>query len=515
MTPSSWPTTDLLSQRVAATPDRTALIDGDAGRTWTYRELDRDVSAVAAGLNVDPETRIGTLLPTGPEFVTVAFAAARAGATLVLLPPTESVDALAAKASQARLDVLLCDDASASLAADLADASEIERDEPIESVYAVDGTATERVAPLPDPAGTPSAEPAELDPDHTQVVVFTSGTTGTPKGVTLTAANLRASAIASAFRLGVQPDDRWLVPLPQYHMGGFAPIVRSALYGTGLVTNRSFEPGTVAALVEEHLCTGISVVPTMVRSLLEWGWEPPTHLRFVLVGGAPTPPELVDRALSAGIPVHPTYGASETASQVATATPAQARQWPDTVGQPLLGTDVRIVDRDGTPVAPGETGELIVSGPTVSPGYLDPDQTANSFEKGAFRTGDLGYRDEEGRLRITGRRSDRIVTGGETVDPTEVARALEDHDAVADAAVVGLQDEKWGERIGAALVPAIDGSGLDTDDVRDFAADRLAPHKRPRTIEIVSELPRTPSGTVDRDAVRDQLVASTADEDDG
>lgn len=515
MTPSQWPTTDLLSRRASTTPDRTALIDGDADRTWTYRELDREVSAVTAALDVDPGDRIGTLLPTGPDLVTVAFAAARAGGTLVLLPPTESVDALAAKAEQARLNVLLCDDASAPLATDLVQARERESGRTIDSVRSIDGTTSGRVNPLPRQQRGPSPDPVELDPDHTQLVVFTSGTTGEPKGVRLTVENLRASAIASAYRLGIDPADRWLVPLPQYHTGGFAPIVRTALYGTTLVTNRSFEPETVARLVEERGCTGISVVPTMVRSLLEWGWQPPDRLRFVLVGGAPSPPDLVERALGAGIPVHPTYGASETASQVATATPEQARQWPDAVGQPLFGTDVRIVDRDGNTLDPGETGELVVSGPTVSPGYLDPDQTARSFENGAFRTGDLGYRDEDGRLRVTGRRSDRIVTGGETVDPTEVARSLEAHDGVADAAVVGLPNERWGERVAAAVVPIPGRTGLDPDEIETVAAERLAPHKQPRTIEIVAELPRTRSGTVDRAAVREGLLESSATRTDG
>lgn len=514
MTPTSRSTTDLLSRRRATTPERTALIDGDTGRTWSYRELDRSVASLAGALDVAPGESVGTLLPTGPDIVTVAFAAARGGATLVLLPPTESLDALTAKAAQARLDVLLCDEDSASLANDLAQACERKSGRPVGSVYALDGTVAGRVTPVPDSPPNRSPAPVELDPDHVQVVVFTSGTTGKPKGVKLTVENLRASARASAYRLGVDPDDRWLVPLPQYHMGGFAPIVRSALYGTTLVTTRPFEPETVARLIEERACTGVSVVPTMVRSLLEWGWEPPASLRFVLVGGAPTPPELVERALAAGIPLHPTYGASETASQVATATPAQAKRWPDSVGQPLFGTEVRIVDREGTPVDRGETGELVVSGPTVSPGYLNPDQTARAFEDGAFRTGDLGHRDEDGRIWITGRRSDRIVTGGETVDPTAVARVLRDHDAVAAAAVVGLPDERWGERVAAAVVPA-SGATVDTEELEAFAGDRLAPHKRPRTIVTIAELPRTPSGTVDRSAVREHVLETDPSRTDG
>jgi len=246
----------------------------------------------------------------------------------------------------------------------------------------------------------------------------------------------------------------------------------------------------------------------MVRSLLEWGWEPPTHLRFVLVGGAPTPPELVTDALDAGIPIHPSYGASEAASQIATATPTQAGRAPDAVGNPLFETDVRIVDADGNDVERGKTGEVVVSGPSISPGYLDPEQTAASFTDGWFRTGDLGRLDDDGRLRITGRRSDRIITGGETVDPTEVARVLRSHDAIADAAVVGIPDIQWGEHVGAALVLDQGSTDFDRQAFETFCATRLATHKRPRTITVVEQLPRTDSGTVDRD----RLVTRLGDE---
>ncbi|AGB15946.1 acyl-CoA synthetase (AMP-forming)/AMP-acid ligase II [Halovivax ruber XH-70] len=506
MTPTSWPTTDLCAKRAATTPDRTALVDGDSGRQWTYRELDDAVDATATRFDLEPGAVVATILPTGPQIVVTIFALARLGATGVLLSPDESADELRTKTDQTSIDCFVGAAETESVAKALASSDGVDHVtiDPIGDTGPTDDQSTN--ADERDHADrNRRIDPAPLAPDHTQIVVFTSGTTGTPKGVRVTVENLRASAIASALRLGVDPSDRWLVPLPQHHMGGFAPIIRSALYGTAVVTTRQTGPADIARHIESHRCTGLSVVPTMVRSLLEWGWEPPAHLRFVLVGGAPTPPELVTDALEADVPIYPSYGASEAASQIATATPSQASRAPESVGNPLFETDVRIVDHEGNPVERGESGEVVVSGPTISPGYLDPDQTAGSFTDGRFRTGDLGHRDDVGRLRITGRRSDRIITGGETVDPAEVARVLRSHEGIADAAVVGIPDRKWGERVAAALVLEPGVGDFERQAVETFCENRLATHKRPRTIAVVEQLPRTDSGTVDRNQLAKRL----------
>ncbi|WP_254862587.1 class I adenylate-forming enzyme family protein [Halovivax gelatinilyticus] len=513
---------DLVTTRTAATPDRLAMIDGLDGRRWTYRQLDLAVDAIAADLDAVATDRVAVVCPPGPSFVQLAFAAMRRGVTLVPLAPDESSEELRPKVEQAAPDAIVCTGETESTAVDLGSTgggigvhrlSElIDSDESIpfggsvdtgaddvsgvhEAVHSPELTTTSTSAPIGDPVS--------LDPDWVQLICFTSGTSGRPKGVKLTVSNLLESANASAYRLGVDPSDRWLVPLPMHHMGGFAPVIRSARYGTAVVPLRSSEPDRIAGAVSTYACTGISLVPTMLRRLIDLGWEPPDSLRFVLVGGAPTPPALVERALGAGVPIYPTYGATETSSQVATATPSQVSTSPDTVGQPLVGTTVRIVDDEGSPVEPGGTGELLVGGPTVSSGYLDATQTDRSFADGWFVTGDLGHRDDAGRLWVTGRRSDRIVTGGETVDPAEVRRVLCDHPAVIDAAVVGLPDETWGERVGAVVV--VDDRSLSAESVRSFCRDRLATAKRPRTIAFVDDLPRTHSGTIDRDAVRRRL----------
>jgi O-succinylbenzoic acid--CoA ligase len=313
-----------------------------------------------------------------------------------------------------------------------------------------------------------------------------------------------ASATASAFRLGVTRSDRWLCCLPTYHMGGLAPVVRSALYGAAVVIQREFDAAETARILDESGITGVSLVPTMLARLLGVGWEPSEQLRFVLLGGAPASDDLLARARERDVPACPTYGMTETASQIATATPEQAAGHEGTVGQPLVNTTVTVVDEDGDPVGTGETGEIVVSGPTVTPGYLDPAVTEDAFGPEGLHTGDIGSRDEDGRLWVHNRVDDRIVTGGENVDPGEVVAVLREHPAVHEAAVVGLDDPEWGERVAALVVPA-DGGDPTAEEIEGHCRERLAGFKLPRTVAFADELPRTASGTVDRGAVRKRL----------
>jgi O-succinylbenzoic acid--CoA ligase len=491
--PGRWPTRDPLAHRVAATPERTALVDTADGTVWTYRELDRAVDGVAAALG--PGGPVGTLLDTRVAFVTLVHAAIRTGRTLVPLNVQLPAEGLADQAERAGVNLLVCEQDTEQAARRVAPG-------PVASVDPPRSEGVDRLAPGPERGAASGAERVPLSPSDTAVVMFTSGTTGTPKGVRLTVGNLVWSAVASAFRLGVAPGDRWLCCLPMYHMGGLAPTLRCALYGTSLAIQSDFEAERTAGVVEEYGVTGVSLVPTQLRRLLEAGWEPPAAFEAVLLGGAPAGGELLDRARDRGVPVYPTYGTTETASQVATATPAQAAEHPGTVGQPLAVTDVTVL-ADGDPAGPGEVGELVVSGPTVTPGYLDDDRTAEAVGRYGFHTGDLGYRDGAGRLWVEGRVDDAITTGGETVYPATVVDALREHPDLTDAAVVGLPDEEWGERVAALVVP--DGD-VDPEGVRGFCRGRVADYAVPKTVGFAETIPRTASGTVDREAVRERLA---------
>jgi O-succinylbenzoic acid--CoA ligase len=401
---------------------------------------------------------------------------------------------------RADLTLLVCEQDTETTAVDAAGNVPVASvDAPVTGPNETDVGALASVDPVP-------VTPVARALDHPQYILYTSGTTGRPKAVVLTVGNMLANATASAFRLGVLADDRWFDPLPMYHMGGLAPVVRSALYGTTVVVQREFDASKTADALDAHDATCISLVPTMLQRMLDARETLSDSLRFVLLGGAPTPDALIERCGEAGVPVCPTYGMTETASQIATARPDEALDYLGTVGRPLSMTDVTVVGQDGEKRPPRKPGELVVSGPTVTPGYYDdPDATADAFGEHGFYTGDVGYVDEAGRLRVLNRREDRIVTGGENVDPNEVAAVIRDHPAVRDVAVVGLDDPEWGERVAALVARDPSDEGLSPDAIRGHCEGRLTRYKHPWTVGFAEELPRTESGTVDREAARERL----------
>ncbi len=294
-------------------------------------------------------------------------------------------------------------------------------------------------------------------------VMYTSGTTATPKAVELTYENWLANALGSAVALGLDPDERWLCVLPLGHVGGLSILIRSVVYATTVVLEDRFDAERVAAALADpaERITLVSLVPTMLARLLEAGLRDPPTLRWALLGGGPIPAPLLERARAAGLPVAPTYGMTEACSQIATH------------GWPLPGVELAIAEDE----------EVLVRGAIVAPGAL--------AEDGWLHTGDLGRFDDRGRLEIIGRTSEVIVSGGENVAPDEVEAVLLEHPAVADAGVFGRADAEWGEAVVARVVRSAEVSEL---ELRTFCRDRLATFKVPKAIEFDSSLPRSTSG---------------------
>ncbi len=523
---------DWLAHRTAATPGATALRvagtpaadDGEDGPT-TYRELDDRVEGLAGRLSamgVGVGTHVGVCLPTRPAFVELVHAAMRLGAVLVPLHARSTATELAERALQAECGLVCCDAATeATVVAAAEQAADADTDLPVTTVDTPREGATALTDTTPETFDLPA-----WSPGRRLCLLFTSGTTGDPKAVDLRMGNVLASATASAFRLGLDPADRWFDPLPMSHMGGLAPVYRSVCYGTAVALRGpdglgqqddgdgtaysagGFDPDAALDAMHETGATCTSLVPTMLSRLLDAG-SLPDSLRFVLLGGAPASEELLERCAERDVPVAPTYGMTETASQIATARPSEARADPGTVGNPLFTTDVAVIGSDGGAVETGERGELVVSGPAVTPGYYrDSTATERAFGPHGFHTGDAGYRDEDGRIWVLNRIDDRLNPGGETVDPGEVVDALRAFPGVTDAAVVGLPDPEFGERV-AALVVA-DGT-VEARALERHCRERLAGYKLPRTVGVTDALPRTASDTVDREAVRARLQAPDAD----
>jgi O-succinylbenzoic acid--CoA ligase len=318
----------------------------------------------------------------------------------------------------------------------------------------------------------------EHDLDAIHCRILTSGTSGSPRPIGLTYGNHLWSAVGSAFNLGIEPTDRWLCCLPLHHVAGLSIVMRSVIYGTGVVVHRRFDVDAVAASLEGDGVTLVSLVATQLSRLLEAGVDL-LPLRAVLVGGGPVPVEVLEEALGRGATVVQTYGLTEAASQVATLAPHEAPARPGSAGAPIFGTQVRI---DGD-------GRIRVRGRTVAPGA--------AREDGWLRTGDLGRLDDDGYLYVLGRADHVIVSGGENVSPEEVEVVLLEHPDVVDAAVTSREDAEWQQAV-VALVVAREGADPDEDALRAFCRERLAGYKVPKQIARVRELPRNAQGKLRR-----------------
>jgi len=351
-------------------------------------------------------------------------------------------------------------------------------------------------------AGSP-IEAERIDPARSLLLIYTSGTTGTPKGVLLSHRNLFWSAIGSAMHLGVMPQDRWLVCMPLFHVGGLSILLRSALYGSAAILHERFDPDAVNRALDEQGVTLVSWVPTMLARVLEArGQRPaPRSLRCVLLGGGPAPRGLIERARSLGFPIAATYGLTEASSQVATQLPTRDVSEGASGLRALYGVELETIDEDGKSVR-GRPGEILVRGPSVMEGYWRrPLETERALRGGWLHTGDLGILDADGTLEVLQRRGDLIISGGENIYPSEVEQVLLEHPAVREAAVAGRTDADYGQRPVAWLVVA-PGEPLDLAELRGFCAERLAGYKIPVDFKRVDALPRNAAGKLVRERIR-------------
>ena len=472
-----------LRDRLAALLDsraETPALRLDAA-TYTWGEL-RDAAhrlLRLADVATQPPARRIALVTADPLLTAAALLGALLGQrTLILLHPRLTAAELEAQVAAAAADLLVAERPLAT---------------------SVPTCAVDREAllhgPAPESARAPSGAPLLL--------LFTSGTTGRPKGAMLSLEALWAAAAASSAQLETGPDDRWLACMPLAHIGGLSILLRALHDGLLVVAHPRFSAAAVAASLHSEAITRLSLVPTMLRDLLDAGATPPPSLRTLLLGGAAAPPELVRRAIAAGWPIATTYGLTEAAAQVTTATPAQTAANPESSGLPLPGYRLRITD----PAADG-VGQVEVAAPSLMTGYhRRPDDTAAALRDGWLRTGDLGRLLPDGQLCLVARRTDLIVSGGENIYPAEVEAALRTLPEVAEACVVGRPSDRWGQEVAAMLVLR-PGASLTLEALRATLAPSLAPFKHPRALLVVAALPQTATGKVDRGAVAAAIAAA-------
>lgn len=499
-----------LEQRAYSSPRHPAVIY--EGRAISYGELAGRVAVVSGRLRhlgVCRGDRLALLMANRPEFVEILHAAARVGAVVVPLNARLSPTEIAQQLADCKPRILFYDSTTRDTVAALRDESKVQG--PKSNVPALQAISVDR--DLQGGAAAFNAVAAEPDEGRTAIdlaavhsILFTSGSSGRPKGVQLTFANVFWSAIATGMNLGLRADDRWLVCLPFCHVGGFSVLLRSVIYGATAVVHNSFDAERVDRALDDDRVTIISVVANMLQRLLETrGDRPaPPWLRCVTAGGGPVPLALLRASRELGFPVTQSYGLTETASQVTGLAPADAERKLGSAGKPLLGFEVDLRGADG-PVVTGEVGEILVRGPGVSPGYLNPADDKNR-DGGWLCTGDLGRFDDEGFLYIAGRCDDMIISGGENIYPAEVEAALQAHPAVAESCVFGVPDQRWGTAV-AACVRLVPGMTATADDLAEHIRRHLARFKVPRRIDFVEDFPRTAAGKIIRHRVRAAVLA--------
>jgi len=461
-----------LKQRAFLTPERTAIRDGE--RTKTFAELHEAAASWArrlAGAGVKEGDIVAVLMKNSVEMIEIVHALFFLGARALLQNVRLTSYELAWQLEDSGARFVIADDDFAGrfggdgrVIAVSALAAFAEEDAPLKETHHLDETAT---------------------------IMYTSGTTGTPKGVLQTYGNHWWSAVGSALNLGLHEHDCWLAAVPLFHISGWSIAMRSVIYGMPMQLQTSFDAKAANALIMDGKVTVMSVVAAMLqRMVAELGTvRYPDTFRCMLLGGGPAPQPLLEACKEKGIPVYQTYGMTETASQIVTLAPEYSLTKLGSAGKPLFPAELRIV-RDGKTAAPYEAGEIAVKGPNVTKGYLHrPEATEQAIRDGWFYTGDIGYVDEEGFLYVLDRRSDLIISGGENVYPAEIEAALLAHPDVEEAGVTGMEDETWGQ-VPCAFVKLKQGAAADEDKLKAFCRSRLAKYKVPARIYFVPALPR-------------------------
>jgi acyl-CoA synthetase (AMP-forming)/AMP-acid ligase II len=487
----------VLAHHAARTPDRAITVF--EGETTTYGEMADRVAALAGGLHERGVGRgdvVGILSYNSPEFLEVIFAANRLGAIAMPINWRLAAPEVRYILEHAEARVLVCDDALVELATESAKDLDLVR--ACTSPSAPDGWTP--LAELRTSSAPPAPALAEADDVHR--LMYTSGTTGRPKGVMLTHGNLAWKNLAHLVEFGFTGADLGLACGPLYHVGALDLTTTSLLAaGATVIIHRAFDAASVVDELERSRVTTVWLAPAMVNAIMALpGIEQRdlSSVRVIINGGEKMPIPLLER-VQRTFPsawFADAYGLTETVSGDTFLDRDSLITKLGSVGRPCLFLELDVWDDEGRSVPAGERGEIVLRGPKVFRGYWkDPDATATAFAGGWFHTGDIGLRDDDGYLFIVDRLKDMIVSGGENIASSEVERVLYEHEAVLEAAVVGRADERWGE-VPVAHVVLREGATATADELLAHCAGQLAKFKRPKAITFLDALPRNPSGKV-------------------
>ena len=500
---------DVLGERARLTPDKTALVVVPGGERLTYRELDLRAVACAAvwrdAYGLRKGDRVGILAHNRTDYVAAFFAALKSGIILVTLGTRLTAGELEHIVLDSGIKVLFYEADFAATVGELESKVDVGRwvdlDDPqwLKLMAGADGCRDEAEA---------------VDPEDTCCLLYTSGTTGKPKGVMIPHRMVAWNGFNTACGWQLEEGDVSPIFTPLYHAGGLmAFLVPIFVIGGTVVLHTGFDVSEIWRTIEKERCTVVLGVPTIWKMLMdapEFKTVDLSHVRWFISGGAPLPDYIISAFQKKGVVFKQGFGMTEVGVNCFAMTKEDSHRKAGSIGQPMMFTEVRLVDDAGREVPDGEVGEMLFRGPHVSRGYWNnPEATAAALDQGGwFHSGDLARRDEDGFFYIAGRMKDMIISGGVNVYPAEIEAALLQHPGVEDAAVVGVPDPKWGEA-GIAFVTALEGESLSVDRLIEHLVERLARFKLPKQFRIVDSLPRTAYGKVVKHDLVERFMAET------
>jgi o-succinylbenzoate---CoA ligase len=464
---------NLLSKRAYLTPHRVAFIFEE--QEVTFLELYEKSHAVAeqlATLGVKKKDHVGVLLKNHIEMVYILFGIQLIGGIAVCLNNRLTPSEIEWQIKDSNITLLITEDKYTMIY------SEFEEPIMLKHELFKQKRTTIRV-------------PEEINLNDICSIMYTSGTTGNPKGVLQTYGNHWWSATGSALNLGINENDRWICAVPLFHISGFSILMRAIIYGMTVILYEKFDEEKVIKEIIHNRASIISVVSTMLIRLLDKINTPlPSTFRCALAGGGPVSRPLLEECVRKNVPVYQTYGMTETASQVVTLSPEDSLVKLGSAGKPLFPVQLKIKNNLEAEAKPLESGEIFIKGPNVTIGYLNREsETIEKIQSGWLSTGDIGYLDEDGFLFVQDRRSDLIISGGENIYPAEIEGILQSHDQVIDAGVIGIEDLVWGH-VPVAIVVKKAESTVTIEQLLDFCLGKLAKYKVPRKIVFIEKLPR-------------------------
>ncbi|MBF2363424.1 o-succinylbenzoate--CoA ligase [Listeria marthii] len=463
--------TNWLQKRVRLSPNETALVF--EGKEETFAEISEAVERIAGKLfarGIRKDEMVALLGKNDRMTFLLIHALQQLGAVTLFLNNRLTKKEIAFQLANAEVQQVIMADSFADKVATGISYTELQQ---------IDSIAPELIE--------------TWDLSRVASVMYTSGTTGQPKGVMQTYENHWWSAVASALNLGLTEKDSWLCAVPIFHISGLSIMMRSVIYGIPVYLEEHFDEEKITQLLESGQVSTISVVTSMLERLLKiHGGSYHPNLRTVLLGGGPASKTVLEICKQRDIPLVQSFGMTETASQIVTLPPKDALTKIGSSGKALFPAEVKIAD----------DGEILLKGPSITPGYLHNDAATNAaFVDGWFKTGDIGYLDEEGFLFVLERRSDLIISGGENIYPTEIEHVIATYEAVKEVAVVGKPDDKWGSVPVAFIVAE---QTFDETELRTICQTNLASFKIPKQITIVDNLPKTASGKIQRNKLKER-----------